>query len=201
MAVRKNRLADTVIGIGPREDELKQAVALGAIDDYATDDRKIKGTVEKADLVVLAAPVGRLETAARDLASSISKSAVVTDVGSVKGPLVRRLEALFSPDPSSRSRFVGGHPIAGRETSGVKAASANLFSDALCILTPTDRTDPKALETIQQFWEAIGSRTVSMEPEAHDRILSVVSHLPHLVAYALVNTVLELESKNGDLLS
>jgi prephenate dehydrogenase len=201
MAARKNRLADTVVGIGPREDELKQAVALKAIDDYATDDRKIKKTVEGADLVVLAAPVGRLETAARDLASSISESAVVTDVGSVKGPLVRRLEALFFPDPSSRSRFVGGHPIAGRETSGVEAASADLFAGALCILTPTDRTDPKAVETVKQFWEAIGSRTVSMDPEAHDRILSVVSHLPHLVAYALVNTVLEIQSKNGDLLS
>jgi prephenate dehydrogenase len=201
MAIRKKRLADTVIGLGPYEDELKRAVALKAIDAYATDDRTIKKAVEKADLVVLAAPVGRLETVARDLSSALPKNSVVTDVGSVKGPLVRRLEATFSPDPSTRSRFVGGHPIAGRETSGVEAASANLFAGALCILTPTDRTLPHAVETVKRFWEAIGSRTVSMDPDAHDRILAIVSHLPHLVAYTLVNTVLDLQSKNGDLLS
>lgn len=201
MAVRKKRLADTVIGVGPREDELKRAVALKAIDAYATDHRNIKKAVEKADLVVLAAPVGRLETAARDLCSALPKNCAVTDVGSVKGPLVRRLESLFSPDPSSRSRFVGGHPIAGRETSGVESASANLFSNALCILTPTERTDPKAVAAVKQFWGAIGARTVSMDPDAHDRVLAIVSHLPHLVAYALVNTVLDLESKCGDLLS
>lgn len=201
MAIRKKRLADTVIGLGPYEDELKRAVALKAIDAYATDDRKIKKAVEKADLVVLAAPVGRLETAARDLSSALPKNSVVTDVGSVKGPLVRRLEATFSPDPSTRSRFVGGHPIAGRETSGVEAASANLFAGALCILTPTGRTLPHAVETVKRFWEAIGSRTVSMDPDAHDRILAIVSHLPHLVAYTLVNTVLDLQSINGDLLS
>lgn len=201
MAVRKKRLADAVIGLGPREDELKRAVALKAIDAYATGDRTIKKAVEKADLVVLAAPVGRLETAAHDLCSALPKNSVVTDVGSVKGPLVRRLESLFSPDASSRSRFVGGHPIAGRETSGVGSSSANLFSDALCILTPTDRTDPKAVETVKRFWEAIGTRTISMDPDVHDRILAIVSHLPHLVAYTLVNTVLDLQSKNGDLLS
>jgi prephenate dehydrogenase len=201
MAIRKKRLADTVIGLGPYEDELKRAVALKAIDAYATDDRTIKKAVEKADLVVLAVPVGRLETVARDLSSALPKNSVVTDVGSVKGPLVRRLEATFSPDPSTRSRFVGGHPIAGRETSGVEAASANLFAGALCILTPTDRTLPHAVETVKRFWEAIGSRTVSMDPDAHDRILAIVSHLPHLVAYTLVNTVLDLQSKNGDLLS
>jgi prephenate dehydrogenase len=187
--------------VGPREDELKQAVALKAIDAYATDDRTVQKAVEGADLVVLAAPVGRLETAARDLSSALPKRTVVTDVGSVKGPLVRRLESLVSPDPSRRSQFVGGHPIAGRETSGVEAASAGLFAGALCILTPTDRTDPKAIETVKRFWEAIGARTVSMDPDAHDRILAVVSHLPHLVAYTLVNTVLDLQSKNGDLLS
>jgi len=201
MAARKNRLSDTVVGIDPLEDELKKALARKAIDEYAADPRIIKTAVKGADLVVLAAPVGRLETAARELASLISETAVITDVGSVKGPLVARLEALFSPDSPGRSRFVGGHPIAGRETSGVGAASADLLAGALCILTPTARTSPDAFETVRRFWEGVGSRTVSMDPDAHDRILSVVSHLPHLVAYALVNTVLELQSKNGDLLS
>ncbi|MBI3611483.1 MAG: prephenate dehydrogenase [Nitrospirae bacterium] len=197
MAVQKKCLADTVVGVGPKAEELKQAVERKAIDEYATDSRMIRKAVEGADLVVLAAPVAELETAARELAPALTAETVVTDVGSVKGPLVHRLEGCFS----SPGRFVGGHPIAGREKSGVAAASAALFSGALCILTPTPRTAPNALETVKRFWEAIGARVVSMDPDAHDRILAAVSHLPHLVAYALVNTVLELQSRNGDLLS
>ena len=201
MAARKKRLADVIIGLDPREEELKRAVALKAIDRYETDPRKFSRAAEDADLVILATPVGRLETVARDLSAALSKKTVVTDAGSVKGPLVRRLEDLFSGGPSNPTRFVGGHPIAGRETSGVEAATADLFSDALCILTPTDRTAPDALGAVRRFWGLIGARTASMDPNAHDRILAVVSHLPHLVAYALVNTVLDIQSKNGDLLS
>jgi len=201
MAARKKRLADTIIGVGPRADELKRAVARKAIDRFETDLRKLEKTVHNADLVILATPVGQLEAVARELAPCLSEGTVVTDVGSVKGYLVRHLEEYFSPDPSLRSLFVGGHPIAGREKSGIEAASANLFTGALCILTPTDRTSPEAFKKVQRFWEAIGIKTVSMEPEAHDRILAVVSHLPHLVAYALVDTALELQSKSGDLLS
>ena len=201
MAARKKRLADTIVGVEPRADELKRAVARKAIDRYETGFRSLEKAVHKADLVILATPVGQLEAVARQLAPCLSKDTVVTDVGSVKGYLVRHLEDQFSPNPSSRSSFVGGHPIAGREKSGIEAASANLFAGALCILTPTDRTAPEAFKKVQQFWEAIGVKTVAMEPDAHDRILAVVSHLPHLVAYALVNTALELQSKSGDLLS
>jgi prephenate dehydrogenase len=201
MAARKKRLAETIIGVGPRPDELKQAVVRKAIDRYETGSRSLEKAVHNADLVILATPVGQLETVARELAPCLSKGTVVTDVGSVKGYLVRHLEERFLPNPSSRSSFVGGHPIAGREKSGIEAASANLFTGALCILTPTDRTSPEAFKIVQRFWEAIGAKTVSMDPDAHDRILAVVSHLPHLVAYALVNTALELQSKSGDLLS
>ena len=201
MAVRKKRLAGTVIGVGPEAGVLKKAVALKAIDAYETGFRKIKKVLSGADLVILAVPVGELEAAARELAPAISETAVVTDAGSVKGPLVRRLEEKFSPDPSNRSRFVGGHPVAGREKSGVEAASADLFSGAVCILTPTSKTSPAALDTVRRLWEAIGARVVSMDAELHDRILGAVSHLPHLIAYALVNTVLELQSKDGDFLS
>jgi prephenate dehydrogenase len=201
MAARKKRLADTIIGVGPRADELRRAVARKAIDRYETDFRKLEKAVHDTDLVILATPVGQLEAVSRELAPCLSEGTVVTDVGSVKGYLVRHLEELFSTGPSNRSSFVGGHPIAGREQSGIEAASSNLFTDALSILTPTDRTSPEAFKKVQRFWEAIGVRTVSMDPDAHDRILAVVSHLPHLIAYALVNTALELQSKSGDLLS
>ncbi|HTN43110.1 MAG TPA: prephenate dehydrogenase/arogenate dehydrogenase family protein [Nitrospiria bacterium] len=201
MAARKKRLADTIIGVGPRADELRRAVARKAVDRYEADFRNIEKAVHRADLVILAAPVGQLKAVSRELAPCLSEGTVVTDVGSVKGYLVRHLEELFSSGPSNRTSFVGGHPIAGRERSGIEAASANLFTGALCILTPTDRTSPEAFKKVQRFWEAIGVRTVSMDPDTHDRILAVVSHLPHLIAYALVNTALELQSKSGDLLS
>lgn len=196
MAVRKKHLAKLVVGVGPEARALKRAVRLKAIDQYE-DLRRIRKVVAGADLVILSTPVGELEAVTRKLAPGLSGGTIVTDVGSVKDPLVRRLEGQFSPP----GRFVGGHPIAGRERSGVEAASANLFSGALCILTPTPRTGSNAFEAVKRFWELIGATVVSMSPERHDRVLAAVSHLPHVIAYALVNTVLELQSKNGDLLS
>lgn len=201
MAARKRGLAGTIIGVGPRADELRRAVARKAVDRYESDYRKLDKVVHGADLVILATPVGQLEAVSRSLAPCLSEETVVTDVGSVKGDLVRNLEEQFFSKTSNHSSFVGGHPIAGREQSGVEAAQANLFANALCILTPTDRTSPEAFAKVQRFWNAIGAKTVSMDPDAHDRILAVVSHLPHLIAYALVNTALELQSKSGDLLS
>jgi prephenate dehydrogenase len=201
MALRKRDRADLVFGVGPREDELKRAVARKAIDQYETDRGNLEAAFKGADLILLAAPVGRLESISRGISTVIPKETVITDVGSVKGALVRRLEDGFSGGGSGRSRFVGGHPIAGREKSGVEAASPDLFKDALCILTPTHRTSPKALGKVKQLWKAVGARTVTMDPDAHDRIVAVVSHLPHVVAYALVSTVLELQSKTGDLVS
>ena len=183
--------------MGPEARALKKAVSLKAIDEYEPDRRKLGKVVDEADLVILSAPISEFEAIARELAPLLSKGTVVTDVGSVKGPLVRRLEDQFSPP----GRFVGGHPIAGREKSGVEAASADLFLGAPCILTPTPRTSPEAIGAVRRFWEAIGAKVVSMDAETHDRILAAVSHLPHLIAYALVNTILELQSKDGDLLS
>jgi len=184
MVCRQKGLAKQIVGYGRRLENLKKAVKLGVIDRFFQD---LHETVKGADLIVLATPVGRLEALAREMASAVSREAVVMDVGSVKGDLVARLEEVL---PNS-SRFVGTHPIAGKEKTGVEAASATLFSGALCILTPTERTDPSALESVKAVWEAAGARLVLMDAARHDQILAAVSHLPHLVAYALVNTVLE----------
>jgi prephenate dehydrogenase len=152
--------------------------------------------VQDADLVVLCTPVGRFETLAGELSGVLSEGTVVTDVGSVKGSVVAMLEAKIG----SRGSFVGGHPIAGREKSGVRAASAELFGEAVCILTPTDSTRPGALVRVELLWEGIGCRVLKMDPGRHDRIFSAVSHLPHVVAYVLVNLLQDLEAEEPDLI-
>lgn len=193
LAVRKNHLAEEVVGLGPNPRELKKAVARRAITRGVSGKRNYPEVFEKADLVVLAGPVGKLVGTAGQIAPFISAKTVVTDVGSVKGAIVEAIAEKLSHD-----RYVGGHPIAGREFSGVGAAEAGLFKDAVCILTPTASTAPRAIRIVERFWKGLGSRTVQMTPAAHDWILGLTSHLPHVVAYALISTVLEMQSlKNG----
>ena len=190
---RQKGLAKQIVGYGRRPENLKKAVKLGVIDRFYQDLRE---TVSGADLVVLATPVGEFETLAREMAPALSKDAVVTDVGSVKGDLVTRLERLLPA-----GRFVGAHPIAGKEKTGVDAATPMLFIGARCILTPTEKTNPSALESVKAVWEATGSKIILMDPVQHDRILAAVSHLPHIVAYALVNTVLDTRVQGKEVLS
>jgi len=194
MVCKQKGLAKQIVGYGRRPENLKKAVKLGVIDRFFQDLRE---TVQGADLIVLATPVGQFEALAREMASALSKEAIVTDVGSVKGSLVTRLERLLP----NGNRFVGAHPIAGKEKAGVEAASATLFVGAQCILTPTERTNPSALESVKALWEATGSKLVLMDPVQHDQILAAVSHLPHLVAYALVNTVLETKIQGQEVVS
>jgi prephenate dehydrogenase len=193
MVCKQKGLAKLIVGYGRRPENLKKAVKLGVIDRFFQDLRE---TVQGADLIVLATPVGQFEALAREMAPALSKEAIVTDVGSVKGGLVTRLERLLP----NGSRFVGVHPIAGKEKTGVEAASATLFVGAQCILTPTEKTNPSALESVKVLWEATGSKLVLMDPVQHDQILAAVSHLPHLVAYALVSTVLETKVQGQEVM-
>jgi len=171
-------LADEVLGVELDPAVGRQAAAGGMVDGIATLADGLAG----ADVVVLAVPVGRLEAVAREAAPLVKGSAtVVTDVGSVKVPVVARLEPLFA-------RFVGGHPMAGSERSGLAAASATLFDGAPCVVTPTPRTDPGALDMVERLWKALGAAVVRMEPGVHDELVAAVSHLPHLAAASLVNT-------------
>ena len=194
MAIKKGGLARTVLGVDPQPDRLQKAIARGAIDAYTGD---VAEGVEGADLVVLATPVGVFEPIIRQVIPRLSSGCIVTDVGSTKDFLVRQMEQIL-PEAVS---FVGGHPIAGKEKSGIEAASVDLFRGTRCILTPTPRTDRKALEKIKSLWKEVGSEVVTMEPVAHDRVLAAISHLPHMAAYALVNTALDLLNQNGELLS
>jgi prephenate dehydrogenase len=181
-AVKEKRLGSVVVGLGRGETNLRKALELGVIDVMSLD---LETGIRDADLVVLAAPVGSLGPLIRKIAPWVRPDAVVTDVGSVKKPVVSAAAAVF-PEPL---RFVGGHPIAGTEHSGVEASFASLFVSRKCILTPEEKTDPEATERVRALWEAVGSEVVRMDVETHDRILGFVSHLPHIVAYALVHAV------------
>lgn len=183
--VLKSRgLAGEIHGAGRSRQSLERALRLGVIDRMS----EIFAAVENADLVVLAMPVGSFESVLSGIASKLKAGAIVTDVGSVKSGPVRLMETILPPGV----RSVGGHPIAGREQSGVEASVETLFQGARCILTPTAATDPGALDVVKQLWEAAGSTVTVMAPEKHDHIFAAVSHMPHVAAYAMMASVSEL---------
>ncbi|MBH0207478.1 MAG: hypothetical protein A4C66_07565 [Nitrospira sp. HN-bin3] len=188
MILRRKALADHVVGIGRRVENLKTAVALGAIDRYVADPQE---GVREADLVVLATPVDTYERHLQEWAHCLAPGSIVSDVGSVKGALVERAEAAMP----AAVHFVGAHPIAGKEKTGVAAGTDQLFKGARCILTPTKRTNSTALERVKQLWEEAGSIILTMDPHLHDQILGAVSHLPHVAAFALMNALSELRDQ------
>ncbi|MEW6115524.1 MAG: prephenate dehydrogenase/arogenate dehydrogenase family protein [Nitrospirota bacterium] len=188
LALKEKGLCRTVVGYGRREEHLQQAKERAIIDAYSLDSRK---ACRDADLVILATPVGLFTGLVEQIHGSLKKGALVTDVGSVKGTLVQELEVLM-PDGV---HYVGAHPIAGGDSSGIGEARADLFSEALCIVTPTRRTDPGATEKIITLWKQIGAKVELLDPERHDEIYAAVSHLPHIVAYALVNTVGDINAE------
>lgn len=183
--VRRLGLAERLVGTARRRDTLDRACALGLVDEATPDAAE---AVRDADLVVLGVPVGASGAAARAIAPGLRPGAVVTDVGSVKAGVVEQV----SPHLDMR-RFVPGHPVAGTENSGPDAAVERLFQGRWCILTPTESTDAGALERVAALWRAVGSRVEVMDPEHHDKVLAVTSHLPHLLAFNIVNTADGLE--------
>ena len=167
-----------VVGYAHRPATLAEALAAGAVDEGYDDPA---AAVRDADLVVLCTPVGLLGDLLARVAPALAAGAVVTDVGSTKASVVAAAEARCPG-----VRFVGSHPMAGSEKRGVAHARADLFDGAVCVTTPTDRTDPAALAGVEAFWRALGMRTERLPPDAHDRVICDVSHLPHAVAAALV---------------
>jgi len=193
LVCKEKGIVSEIIGVGRSEGNLRDAVNLKAIDSYTS---KIEDAVKGADIIVLATPVSSLIRLAKEMAPYLSPGAIVTDVGSVKGSVIE-IEKIIP----SNTFFVGGHPIAGKEKSGVKAASPGIFHGSRCILTPTPKTNPDALSIIQSMWELSGARVICMEPERHDLIFAAVSHLPHVISYALVNTLLDLEKEEEGVIS
>lgn len=186
-ALKAGRLAGAITGTGRSRESLEQALKLGVIDRI---DESHTHAVSDADLVVLASPVGTFEQVVREIGPRMKSGAILTDVGSVKGDLVRVIEKIL---PSGIS-YVPGHPIAGKEKFGVAEASESLFCGAKCILTPTQKTDARALEMVKSLWTAAGAQVLLMDADIHDRVFAAVSHVPHVAAYAMVNTVAELNT-------
>ena len=185
-AARRGHLAKSIVGSARTPATVETALKLGLIDKgYATAAEAAEG----ADLVILCVPVGLCGPIAKEIAPVLKPGAILTDVGSVKAAIVRDV----APHVPEGVHFVAGHPIAGTEQSGPESGFAELFDGRWCVLTPEEGTDPKAVEKLKAFWEALGSKVEIMSPEHHDLVLAITSHLPHLIAYNIVNTAAHLE--------
>ncbi|HIE41763.1 MAG TPA: prephenate dehydrogenase/arogenate dehydrogenase family protein [Nitrospinaceae bacterium] len=188
-ACKEQGLANEILGYGRNRENLEKARTLKIIDYYSTD---LSEAVKNADLIVLCTPVSAIAPLIQNMIADIRPGTLITDVGSVKDPIVREVEKLIPEG----IYFIGSHPIAGGENSGLEASAANLYEGAQCIVTPTSKTDKKALDKISALWRAVGMDVTSLSPDEHDFIFGAVSHLPHIVAYALMNTLGALRTQN-----
>ena len=188
LVLKQKGLAKSVVGVGRRVENLELAVKLGAIDRY---ESRAGEAVKDADLVVLATPVDTYTSHLKEWGDVLRPDTIVTDVGSVKGSLIEEAEKLLP----GGVRFVGAHPIAGKEKSGVAYATQDLFQGARCVVTPSKKTDPEAMEAICELWKAAGSVVISLDPFVHDWVLGSVSHLPHVAAFSLMNVLQDLQEQ------
>ena len=193
LALKEAGAVGHVVGIGRGLPNLETALRLGVVDSYTLD---LAEGVADADVIFLATPVQALGTVAEQAMPHLKAGAIITDGGSVKQAVIDAIEPHLREDV----HFVPGHPIAGTENSGAEAAFATLYRDRRCILTPTGKTASEALDRILSMWQLVGSQVVIMDVEKHDRVLAAISHLPHMVAYALVNAVGSYDRYNENIL-
>jgi prephenate dehydrogenase len=182
MALKKKRIARRVVGIARRRQTLRRALRLGVIDAGSTDH--FKGA-EGSELIILAAPPESVVPLAASFIRQLDQRAILTDVASTKVEIVRRIEQLLEKG-GGPLEFVGGHPMAGSERSGISAARADLFKGAACVLTRTPRTGSKAVSRVRTLWRSVGSRVEVLSPARHDEWVAQVSQVPHMAAVGLV---------------
>ncbi len=185
-AARRAGLAASIVGTARTPATVETALRLGIISEAYVGARD---AVADADLVILCVPVGACGPIAREIGPYLAPGAIITDVGSVKGSVVRDM----APYLPKHVHFVPGHPIAGTEQSGPESGFAELFDGRWCILTPPEDTDTAAVEKLSAFWRGLGSNVEIMTAAHHDLVLAVTSHLPHLIAFNIVNTAAHLE--------
>lgn len=185
-AIRQHNLAPRIVCADVSREVCDTVKRLGLADNVFTDLGK---SVRGSDLVILCAPVGAMESIGTKIAAALEPGSIVTDVGSVKTSVMRALQPILP----AKVHLVGGHPIAGTENSGPESGFAELFINRWCILTPMRHTELRAVEKLTKFWEACGCNIEIMDPEHHDLVLGITSHLPHLIAYTIVGTATDLE--------
>jgi len=186
LALRQAHYCQQIVGCSRNAEHLQKAVDLGVIDSFTLDPQD---AVHDADMVLLAVPMGAMGKLLQQIKPVLPADAILTDAGSTKGSVVAEVEQVFGKD---FTRFVPGHPIAGREKSGVEAAIPDLYIKRRVILTPLPHTDADALASVAAMWQVTGAVLEQMPVELHDQVLAATSHLPHVLAFSLVDTLLNL---------
>ena len=186
LALREANYCQQIVGCGRSAESLQKAVDLGVLDSYSLDPQM---AVHDADIVLLAVPMGAMQAVLEQIKDALPKNCILTDAGSTKGSIVEQVRAVMG---ASYTQFVPGHPVAGREKSGVEAAVVDLYQGRRVILTPTQNTNPQALEAVAAMWEVTGALVEQMPVAMHDQVLAATSHLPHVLAFSLVDTLLNM---------
>lgn len=181
LALKQAHAVKCVTGYGRQRQNLQKGVELGVLDEF---EDTLEACVRDADVIVVAVPLGAMQPVFAALKSAVKPTAIITDVGSAKASVVATARAELG---ETFTRFVPGHPIAGNEKSGVEAGFASLYQDRRVILTPLENTDPHAIAVIDEMWKACGAIIEYLEIEHHDKVLAATSHLPHMLAFALVH--------------
>lgn len=189
-AVRENGMVEQIVGCGRGAANLQKAVELGVIDEYTHD---VGEAVANADMIFLAVPLGAMRQTFAALRGHVSADAVITDGGSAKACVIADCQAEY---PEVLSQFVPGHPIAGTENNGVEASFSTLYKDRRIILTPTENTDTAATDKVEQMWLATGATVNKMSVEHHDEVLAATSHLPHMLAFGLVDSLARMKEND-----
>ncbi len=187
-AIKKNNLAEKTVSSNRSDATNQKVIELKIVDDSSSDTKKM---VEDSDLVVIATPLSSYKNIISKIKNSLKIGAILTDVGSVKENIINLVEKNIPENIS----WIPSHPIAGTEESGPAAGFSELFKNRWCILTPSKKVKEKDINLLQTFWEKVGSKVDIMDAKQHDYILSITSHIPHLIAYNIVNTSLNIQDE------
>ena len=187
-AIKKNKLANKVVSSNRSNNTNKKLIKLNIVDEASSDTKKI---VKGSDLIIIASPLSSYKNVILKIKNSLKSGAILTDVGSVKKNIISLIEKNIPNNVS----WISSHPIAGTEESGPESGFSELFKNRWCILTPTKLSKAKDIKSLKKFWKKLGSVVDVMDAKKHDYILSITSHMPHLIAYNIVNTTLKIKKK------
>ena len=187
-AIKKNNLSTKIVSSNRSDTTNKKVIKLNIVNDSSSDTKKM---VEESDLIIIATPLSSYKSLIFKIKNSLKNGAILTDVGSVKEKAISLIEKNIPKNVS----WISSHPIAGTEESGPEAGFSELFKDRWCIITPSSQAKKRDIKLLRNFWKKIGSRVDIMDAKQHDYILSITSHIPHLIAYNIVNMTLDINKK------